>query len=256
MGSSKTLIKVMLSRLAPVMLDTAIMRHFYSSLAGLVAILLGAVLCTACQGRQPAIVASSTVVSTLIPSPSATATAVPTDTPAPTETPVPTATPVPTLAPSPTPFPTLEIHPDVLDRILNPCFFLLHPVDAEYSNPQANLDPQTGLTWMQFTIARGVLQEGDIFQYWWDTRAFRADLSFNKGGGLCETLIETNQILCQGIPLRGTDNLPTGGYEYTISLYIHEDTCQSPVYHYQQRGLIFMDTLVHDVFYVNDEDAP
>jgi hypothetical protein len=169
---------------------------------------------------------------------------------------VPTATFVPTLAPSPTPYPTFEIHPDVIDRILNPCFFLLHPVDAEYSNPQANLDPLTGLTWMSFTIAPGVLQDDDIFQYWWDTRAFRGDLSFNKGGELCETLIETNQILCEGIPLRGTDNLPTGGYEYTISLFLKDDGCQSPVYHYQQRGLIYMDTLVHDVFYVNDEDAP
>ena len=128
-------------------------------------------------------------------------------------------------------------------------------MDAEYPNPQANLDPQTGLTWIALTITPGVLREDDLFRYWWDTRALRGDLSFNKGTGLCEILMETNQILCTGIPLRGTDNLPTGGYEYNFTLTYQMEGCQTPC-NYQLRGLFYMDTLVNDVFKLNFEDVP
>jgi hypothetical protein len=177
----------------------------------------------------------------------------------PTETPIPSETPVPTDTPTPAPTATtveitIEVNLGLLEKLLYPCTFKLRPIDDEYPNPQVNLDPLTGKTWLMITVEEGVLQAEDSFHYWWDTRAFKGDLSFNKGDGPCEVLLETNQVKCEGIPLRGTENLPTGGYEYDFKLNIQTEACGSQI-RYQQRGLIFMETGVHDVFQVNDEDA-
>ena len=163
-----------------------------------------------------------------------TFTAMPSDTP--TEIP-----------PSPTPEPTLH-----------PCRIKLFPADGYYHNPQENLDPSTGTTWMAIRVEEDLLWLlfGDyVFHYWWDTRAFEKIDSFNVGDGPCEVLIEEHMIRCEGIPLRGTNYLPTGGYEYGLSIYIQDLGCKfGPIY--QQTGLVFMDTGEHDVFLVNGEDAP
>ena len=138
---------------------------------------------------------------------------------------------------------------------LDPCSIKLYPVDSAYPNPQENLDPLTGTTWMAITLEEGVLSAQDSYHYWWDTRAFSGDLSFNKGNGDCMVLLDTNQIRCEGIPLSGTGNLPTGGYEYDFSINLKNSNCNSGP-KYQQRGLIFMDTLDHDVFVINGEAVP
>lgn len=171
-----------------------------------------------------------------IPAPSPTEV----DTPVPTDTAVPTDTLVPTETIPPTP-------------TQDPCA-RLWPVDEEYSNPQENLDPETGLTWMMITLDEGILQPDYRFSWWWDTRAFQADLSFNKGSGTCDVLLETNQIRCEGLPLSGTDSLPSGGYEYTLSLYIQDYGCNAFA-SYHQGGLLFMRTMEHDVYVVNQQDA-
>jgi hypothetical protein len=138
---------------------------------------------------------------------------------------------------------------------LNPCYAKLEPVDIQYSNPQENLDPRSETTWMTITVDEGILSAQDSYHYWWDTRAFSGDLSFNVGDGSCTVLIETNQIKCERIPLSGTDNLSTGGYEYDFKIYIQNYDC-SPRPNYQQRGLIYMKTMKHTVFQVNGEDVP
>jgi hypothetical protein len=130
----------------------------------------------------------------------------------------------------------------------------LWPIDQEYSNPHENLDLNTDKTWIMITLEEGVLQPNYRFSWWWDTRAFQGDLSFNKGNGMCEVLLETNQVRCEGLPLSGFEDLPTAGYEYTISVYIQDYGCNAhPSYH--QGGLIFLDTMKHDVFVVNQQDA-
>lgn len=212
-------------------------------------------LLAACQGVEETPIEPTRPVSTATPTPNLTATFTPS--PTATTSPSPTAEPTETLAP--TPLPTseqlAETYAAILERLLNPCYFKLHPLDDLYPNPQENLDPQSGTTWMAITVAQGVLQEGDVFHYWWDTRAFRGDLSFNKSDGLCEVLVATGQAKCEGIALRGTDNLPTGGYEYDFKLSFQKEGCVAAS-SYQQRGLIYMDTLQHDVFSVNGEDVP
>lgn len=215
-----------------------------------VAILLMTPLLAACQTIEfyldpSSALSSATPISNSTPA--AKAIPVEASTAAPSVTPIPSPTQTATVAPTNTPAPP--------KLSLDPCHTKLLPIDAQYPNPQENLDALSGTTWMMITVAEGILSEQDNFHYWWDTRAFRGDLSFNKGGGTCITLIETNQIKCEGLPLRGTDNLPTGGYEYVFSLYIQGHECMTPP-NYMQVGLIFMDTLKHDVYAINGEDAP
>jgi hypothetical protein len=224
---------------------------FIKPLFWLVTIMFVASLLSACQSVEELIIETSKSVSTVIPKSSF----------APTITTVLTGTPAPTETTDSTQIPTsteeeiVEIDPAIIERFLNRCEFTLRPVDDLFPNPQETLNPLTGTTWMVITVPDGVLHEQDSFRFWWDTRAFSADLSFNKGNGLCEVLIETNQIKCEGIPLRGTENLPTGGYEYDFKLYIENEECNYKR-NYQQRGLIYMKTMEHDVFSVNGEDVP
>jgi hypothetical protein len=228
---------------------------FTRPLLGFVALIIGALLFAACQNLTGLTRETPNTVSAVTPIPSSipTVTAAPTVTPLPTETLIPTETL--TQTPPPTKTEIIEVNLSILERVLYPCDFKLHPIDNQYPNPQDNLDPLTGTTWMAITVDDGILLEQDSFHYWWDTRAFRGDLSFNVGDGPCAVLLETNQIKCEGIPLRGTENLTTGGYEYDFKLYIQNEDCNSEL-NYQQRGLIFMDTMEHDVFNVNGEDVP
>lgn len=224
---------------------------FFKLLFGLVASMLVVYLLSACQSLEVMTIETSNPLLTVSPLSSftSTITAVLTGTPAPTES---TDT---TQMPTQTEEKIVEINPAIVERFLNPCDFKLHPIDDQYPNPQENLDPLTGTTWMAITVSDGILLAQDSYRYWWDTRAFSGDLSFNKGNGLCEVLIETNQIKCEGIPLVGTENLTTGGYEYDFKLYIQNGECNKEL-NYQQRGLIYMNTMEHDVFSVNGEDVP
>jgi len=223
----------------------------------LVTIILVAYPLSACQILEDLAIETSKPVPTDSPKTIFTPTfeVVLSQTSAPTETTAPIEPTDPTQIPTPSEEETVEIDPAIIERFLNRCEFTLRPVDDQYPNPQENLDPLKGTTWLTITVPDGVLLEQDSFRYWWDTRAFSGDLSFNKGNGLCEVLIETNQIKCEGIPLRGTENLPTGGYEYDFKLYIQNEECNKEL-NYQQRGLIFMKTMEHDVFSVNGEDVP
>ena len=183
-----------------------------------------------------------------------------TTSPVPTATPIPNVTPTvtlitletstPTLPPLPTEGEAIKTEEEEPKPTVDPCEKKLLPIDEQYPNPQENLDPSTGTTWMLITFDEGVLSAGDRYHYWWDTRAFSNSDSFNKGDGDCEVLLETNQIKCEGIPLRGTENLSVRGYEYDFKLYIQGYDCQS-MPNYQQDGLIYLDTMEHEIFIIN-----
>lgn len=224
------------------------------SLLSVLATLLAVRCFTACQkAGEPALKPSLEVIP--IASATLTASAVSTDTPTPTETAVPTETSPPTETLTPTEERVIDLNPAVIQWLLDPCKTRFQPIDGEYPNPQENLDPLTGTTWMAITLEEGFLSEYFNFHYWWNTRSFRGDLSFNVGDGPCEVLLETNQIRCEGIPLKGTENLPTGGYEYEFGIFLQDHDCNRGA-NYSQNGLIFMDTMEHEVFMVNGEVVP
>ena len=201
-------------------------------------------LLAACQSPSQISVETYTLIPTATSIPNLTPTDAATLTETPTSTP--TETPLPTEASS------TEADNGGVTPTVHPCYVKLFPIDKQYPNPQENLDPNTGTTWMMITLEDGILSAQDSYHYWWDTRAFSQTDSFNIGDGPCEVLLETNQIKCEGIPLKGTDNLPTGGYEYDFKIYIQGYKCQAAA-NYQQGGLIFMNTMDHDVFMINGE---
>jgi hypothetical protein len=106
-----------------------------------------------------------------------TTTAVRTDTPDPTAPFCPTETPIPGETLASTEEQVIDLNPAVIQWLLDPCKTRFQPIDAEYPNPQENLDPLTGTTWMAITLEKGSLSDQFNFHYWWDTRAFRGDLS-------------------------------------------------------------------------------
>jgi len=191
----------------------------------------------------------------LVPSSTETAAVNPSASPTTTETTTPTQTPIPTKTLTPTPELVIEINPELIKWLLEPCKTQFKPIDTAYPNPQENLDPTSGKTWMAITLEEGFLSDQFNFHYWWDTRAFQGDLSFNVGDGPCEVLLETNQILCKDIPLQGTENLSTGGYEYDFKIYLQDYDCNRGP-NYQQVGLIYIDKGEHNVYIINGEAVP
>jgi len=209
-------------------------------LFGVIAIVTVLLFSAACESSGGFDAKTASLVPTARPIPSAT----------PTVTLIPLEISIPTLPPLPTTEEAIEVDEETPKPTVHPCEKKLLPIDEQYPNPQTNLDTSTGTTWMLITLDEGVLSAGDRYHYWWDTRAFSDSDSFNKGDGDCEVLLETNQIKCEGIPLRGTENLTVRGYEYDFKLYIQGYDCQS-MPNYQQDGVIFLDTMEHEIFIIN-----
>ena len=136
-----------------------------------------------------------------------------------------------------------------------PCGPEIYFVGTDYSNPHENMDSTSETTQMVFTFTGNQLSKNDKYIYYWHTRPFARADSFNKAKGYCDVYTESMLIQCSGLPLAGLDNLPTDGYEYTISLVYDNPECEGPPIHLQQ-GLIYLDTLEHKIVKISGRFMP